>query len=628
MALTVGDIWPQGSGLAALGAEFTNGGSTGEVRPFAGVHANSGIYYGSHGSSGIIRYENGRLQKSDDGGRTFKSLVGDLNDAYQGGNRITQNATAAGPDSLSSNFFVDYVPALIRQTIPGGGKDDLPAEQQDIAAASIVASGFSLTPNLLRTFAYAALGPGYIALQGSGTVASPQLAGRLLLGASNNGAFGASTAIISSGVMFVTSNGDTIWTQQGGGDLLFLGQGNSGGQIKLQPFGGSGRLEYRLGGVGGHQAWHWKPSYAIAGGPNNDGFFPLPHSGQIVQMILENAPAGGGLTSLTDGTTPATGPSVLFQDFNGIAIEVVDPQTINFDVDIRGVNGIGVTQSGPGLSVINGAALSGLVTGSSSLQGAYNGGASIYMSNGNMILNAVNGKTVFGTNGARAPLNMSGIFQKFTSNLAAGDLTLLTHNSVHLDVTKSTNPTTQAQANAQSLGPNTLQFNNGSGLINISTGSGIAQFFNVVPQAINANPNGVTFFEVGNNVRDRHFHAPNNASGIVIMTPGLYRGTYSIGVEKTAGTTAMSVITYMVKNNIEVLGSRSYAVVNNITNAVFNTANANFLFDAVPGDVVALAAYTATTVIGNSIQLAGRSTNFCLEYIGPRRVTQSTLVGP
>ncbi len=52
----------------------------------------------------------------------------------------------------------------------------------------------------------------------------------------------------------------------------------SAANIKLQPFQASGRLEYRFGP---NQAWHWKPTYSTL-------FHPIPHSGQILQMILEN----------------------------------------------------------------------------------------------------------------------------------------------------------------------------------------------------------------------------------------------------------------------------------------------------------------------------------------------------
>jgi len=62
--------------------------------------------------------------------------------------------------------------------------------------------------------------------------------------------------------------------------------------VKLQPFNGSGELEYRMGP---YQAWHWKPTYGGTGGPAGDGFQPIPHSGQIANMISAAAAAGGSL---------------------------------------------------------------------------------------------------------------------------------------------------------------------------------------------------------------------------------------------------------------------------------------------------------------------------------------------
>ena len=58
MAREVGDLWPQASGSASLGAEMTNGGFGREIRPFAHVHMNSGVWHSSINSlSGIIRFE-------------------------------------------------------------------------------------------------------------------------------------------------------------------------------------------------------------------------------------------------------------------------------------------------------------------------------------------------------------------------------------------------------------------------------------------------------------------------------------------------------------------------------------------------------------------------------------------
>lgn len=67
--------------------------------------------------------------------------------------------------------------------------------------------------------------------------------------------------------------------------------------IKLQPFKASGQLEYRFGP---NQAWHWKPTYSTQ-------FHPIPHSGQILQMILEN----GGLATVSLQTAYNVGDRIV-----------------------------------------------------------------------------------------------------------------------------------------------------------------------------------------------------------------------------------------------------------------------------------------------------------------------------
>lgn len=65
----------------------------------------------------------------------------------------------------------------------------------------------------------------------------------------------------------------------------------TGGQLALEAFNASGRLEYRFGP---HQSWYMKQTHSSTSGPFADGYNPLVASGAIIQMILENA--GGGST--------------------------------------------------------------------------------------------------------------------------------------------------------------------------------------------------------------------------------------------------------------------------------------------------------------------------------------------
>src|SRR6185436_1822363 len=86
MARQVGDLWPQASGSASLGAEMSGGGFTGEMRPFAHIHINSGVFHHpTRGGSGIIRFQstNGQLGSNENffgfsfnGGKEYPFEVG------------------------------------------------------------------------------------------------------------------------------------------------------------------------------------------------------------------------------------------------------------------------------------------------------------------------------------------------------------------------------------------------------------------------------------------------------------------------------------------------------------------------------------------------------------------------
>lgn len=68
---------------------------------------------------------------------------------------------------------------------------------------------------------------------------------------------------------------------------------SSQAQVTLSAFAASGRLRYEFGP---HEAWHVSPSHT-------SDFFPIPHSGQIEEMI--SAGGGGGITSINGENGPA-----------------------------------------------------------------------------------------------------------------------------------------------------------------------------------------------------------------------------------------------------------------------------------------------------------------------------------
>jgi hypothetical protein len=134
---------------------------------------------------------------------------------------------------------------------------------------------------------------------------------------------------------------------QGNADVLLLTSGQEGqiildslGQVRLDAFDASGILEYRFGP---HQAWYWKPSYGGTGGPFGDGYFPIPHSGQIAAMILDDthtqqAAYDGGneiLMDLIEGSvdfTPFFTNGVLYKypdDDGDLIMDAIHPENVN-----------------------------------------------------------------------------------------------------------------------------------------------------------------------------------------------------------------------------------------------------------------------------------------------------------
>lgn len=209
----------------------------------------------------------------------------DLDDAYHCGNEIELIAQAAGSGIVSEQQKVQHTPVLLKQTTPGAGNLAGYGLLNAVEDASLRADGFSLTPKNKNTVATTAMGPGFLAMQGSG-LPTQQVANLILQ--VGHGSFGGNFAALSaSGVLIVSSNGALVLNQNGGtGPLLIENKGNGqgeGGQLTLSAFNGSGQLEYRMGT---NEAWHWKPSYELSGGPGGDGFHPIPHSGQVQAMIL------------------------------------------------------------------------------------------------------------------------------------------------------------------------------------------------------------------------------------------------------------------------------------------------------------------------------------------------------
>lgn len=223
MAREVGDLWPQASGSSALGAEMTNGGFTGEIRPFATIHTSSGVFHSStRGTSGIIRFETNSKDN------IFNTFAGEGFDfSFDGGKNYPLEIGKAAGAPLSVDIGVLY--------------GDL----------RIYSSGQS------------------------------------------------SWTTVNGGFVFQGNNGPCALTAFGGGnlngDIILLAQQ----QVQLTAF-NSGILEYRFGP---HQAWYEKLTHSSTGGPFNDGYWPIAHSGQVAAMIGSSSGQGGLQAAYVNGST-------------------------------------------------------------------------------------------------------------------------------------------------------------------------------------------------------------------------------------------------------------------------------------------------------------------------------------
>lgn len=331
MARQVGDLWPASSGTASFGAEQVgppDGGFTGTPRPFNHMHMNSGVWHDPvHGASGVVRFNRrtNAFEASLDGGITYGPIAlldnVTLDVAYGGGNEINQNPRTLSAAAAASFIGIGQDPVVLKQTRGGGNINGLLTREQSLESASIVASGFSLTPDLRDTFAFTSITPGNLYMQASGTaLESPSY---LSIALGNVGSIVDDLAILATDAAFqFGARGILFSTEDGDGDIILSGEGTDGlgvgGQIALRSFANSGQFEYRFGP---HQSWYMKTTNANSGGPFNDGFHPLVASGQIVQMISEES---GGNTTLDQA----------YNNGNEISLDETGPVLIKTEIPV------------------------------------------------------------------------------------------------------------------------------------------------------------------------------------------------------------------------------------------------------------------------------------------------------
>jgi len=181
----------------------------------------------------------------------------DLQTAYDNGNEIDHRKDLIG-----------YKGIVVRETIPGldGFSNNEDIRVNKPGKYGIAVSGFTLTPTNVNSYGFSALNALSLVISSSGT---PSILSRnFFLGYAGSNP----TAFFNTNGSLQFAVGDPIGSPVG-----------LGGQLSFRPFGGSGRLEYRFGP---HQGWAERLTHASTGGPANDGFWPLPNSGQMLEQIV------------------------------------------------------------------------------------------------------------------------------------------------------------------------------------------------------------------------------------------------------------------------------------------------------------------------------------------------------
>jgi hypothetical protein len=309
MAREVGDLWPQSSGSASLGAEMRNGGFTGEVRPFAHLHANSGVFYNHRGSSGVLRYvaddfSNAALQQigyfvgegfefSLDGGKSFALGI--------------QRDITSGQTLIHSDNGKRVVIVASGVTLFGNG------QSTDISSYG---APISIIANLLAGRIDISSQESYVNITG--------------------GALADGTAFQNKGIKLAT-NYTNIALEAGV-------VGSNVGDILLSAWAASGQMLYRFGP---HQSWHIKQSHSSTGGPANDGFWPIAHSGQVAAMI---ATSSGNMGNVNLQNAYYGGDEVLLKvagtRSDGILLKMREVSRPMFPTDPIGDPGYGIAVSG------------------------------------------------------------------------------------------------------------------------------------------------------------------------------------------------------------------------------------------------------------------------------------------
>ncbi len=266
---------------------------------------------------------------------------------------------------------------------------------------------------------------------------------------------------------------------------------------------------------------------------------------------------------------------------------------------------------------------------SQTLQTAYNNGPvlALLQQFGNLNILSKTSTISIATDGNRAPINISGLIaippQPF-SNPNIGDIIMLTH-SISSGTPLELKLLDINNVNAKSLGLGTLVLNTGSGLANISIGSGIAQFRSNSSVTLDISTLPSSGLGIGFDIQD-FFDAnyligeTTTPKGFTVLSPGLYRITYNISLSKTAGTGSKISQTYLRRNLHETITyGQSFSYHHSIVNDK-NTCYASVLVEANAGDFFTVFVNLVGTVVAGDITSTLQNDCWCIvEKVGSRR---------
>ena len=246
---------------------------------------------------------------------------------------------------------------------------------------------------------------------------------------------------------------------------------------------------------------------------------------------------------------------------------------------------------------------------------------SIVLNSSNQIINQAR-KVYFSpiTGNTSALLNISGTLTRPSADIQAGDLYLFRHSAIE-DIGTATQASTEAEADARSLGYETLVYNTGSGIINILTGSGIIQALNSSAMKVTTASQRLPI-NSSYQASDKNYIVGTGASSgqITIMTPGLYKASLKILATKTIGSNPQTVTSQARLNSGNILGSTITSFHYDAVNAAANAASTVTIFNANAGDIFDVVA-SSTLAGADNCDVGVRGALVVIEKLGPKRGT-------